>query len=45
MDNVKNRRIWDTYCVKVPERYLKPTHILWIAWVMVDLWHWVQKVL
>ena len=32
---VASPRIWDTYCIKVPTRYLKPTHILWMAYVMV----------
>ena len=30
-------RIWDTYCVKVPKRYLKPNYILWIAWMVVGM--------
>ena len=29
-------RIWDTYCIKVPKRYLKPTHILLVAYVVVN---------
>ncbi len=33
-------RIWDTYCIKVSKGYLKPTHILLMACVVVCNSNW-----